>query len=895
MAKNFYQDLKKDINYSSHLDNLESLHIQNFEFINRNLTFPMRYYKEEALFTLQYFLDLPSDNYFKKALLEEIGDKKIPFMGFEIATGAGKTSIIGANMLYLYKRGYKNFLIITPNTFIYEKTIRNFSVNDKKCVFSEEIPLKINLITGENYKDRTCEYDEDADITIYVFNIQKFFEKNSGNEKKQDESSGVPYVLRPLEESFWKDDSGNTISFVDFLRKRNLVIFTDEAHHYQNDASSEAIKQMDPELVLEYTATAIENHKEKREQKVIYKYSISQFIEDKYAKKIRAIGYANLHESKSNQVSEADKRKIILSLLCHLVKREALKDEKLKPLTLIRSRHIEHSQNVLKYLQEDISKDILILEEVIEIIKNEKSPITKIFLDLFDKMGGDKEKLLIKLAKIALLSFRIDSDVKSDSEIVDKWNSIEENEYEFVVYVKMLDEGIDVNNIYILTILSDSDSTVKNNIKQIIGRGVRLYKEKREFDNETNIKKQSENLYIVCDKDRNFENFIESIRSELELSKDQFDRDENWDYQTIIDEPKIEKIIDLDISILSVLQKDKDKIQSILELIEKSSKAINLFIEELTYDGNGKRIIKEIIDVVIDERSLDSKFSKGTLTIAETEEKELKLSELEINSLVSDFILDFPSIPDHEDIRKKLRNLIKDILSKNIFYKTKFGYDETIAKSSFYKKFLVIFGNFIEKQIFDEKAEITSKKLKDIFKNRNVEIAKSKNEADWNLGLSLLSTHFVDTYFTGYKYSLYKYVNFDSKPEKTVANLLEEAMEKENDIKNFWIKNARRGEYTITISGKGEHSYNPDFIVFFKGKFYIIEVKGNGIYYEEFKKRRNDEKLVLLEEQTENIKSILLMSEDIDHKFNTVGGNFNLILSYNRLLNETNKQLSSYK
>jgi len=893
MLKNFYQHLMKDINFSYSLENFESSQINNFEFVNKNLFFPMRDYKQEALFALQYFLNLSNDNYFKKELIEDIDGKKIPFLGFEIATGAGKTSMIGSNMLYLYKKGYRDFMIITPNTFIYDKTIKNFTLNDKKCIFSEEMPLKVNLITGENYKDKTCEYDDGAEITIYVFNIQKFFEKNSSSDKKQDESSGVPYTLRPLEESFWKDGAGNTIPFVDFLKKRRLIIFTDEAHHYQEEKSFETIKQLNPEMVIEYTATALETSKNKREQKIIYKYSISQLIEQKYAKTIRALGYSNIHEISSNQVSEADKRKIFLSLLCHLVKRESLKEEKVKPLMLIRARQIEHSKNIIDYLQNGLIEDELILEEVLEIIKSENSPITGVFLSIFKKMSDNKEKLLKKISEIAKLSFRIDSDIKTEAGVIEKWDNIEKNEYEIVVYVKSLDEGIDVSNIYLLTILSDNDSNVKNNIKQIIGRGVRLYKEQREFDNENNLKKQAEMLYVICYKDRNFDSFIDEIRADLELSKNQFDRDDNWNYQTVEDIPDTEKLKDIEIDCLSILQKDKEKRESILEIIKKSEEMIDLFLDKISLNENGKMMIRETPDTIIDERNISAVVSSEPITVAETEEKILKLSDKEIESIISEFILEYNVIPDHEEARKEFRKLIEKIMVKKLFYKTKFGYDETRVKSLFFKEFLVIFGNFIEKKIFDEDIEINKIKLRDIFKKRDIEIAKGKNEANWlspNYKLSL----FVDTYFTGYKYSIYKYVNFDSEPEKIVANLLEEAMEKEKDSKNFWIKNDRRGQYTITIKGRGEHQYNPDFIVFFKGQIYIIEVKGGGLYLEEFKKRRNDEKLRLLEEKTTSIKSILLMSDDI-RKFSTIGGNFSLITSNNKLFQDLkNKNLSTY-
>src|SRR3989338_3093986 len=130
MPKLFYDELKEDRNYRSRLDSFSTDNIANFDFLNKNLKFSLRYYQEKALYILQCFIGLPPDDYFKQKITEKLNDHKIPFYSFEMATGAGKTLLMGANILYLFKKGYRNFLIITPNTTIYEKTIRNFTVDD---------------------------------------------------------------------------------------------------------------------------------------------------------------------------------------------------------------------------------------------------------------------------------------------------------------------------------------------------------------------------------------------------------------------------------------------------------------------------------------------------------------------------------------------------------------------------------------------------------------------------------------------------------------------------------------------------------------------------------------------------------------------------------------------
>src|SRR5690606_39081236 len=84
--------------------------------------------------------------------------------------------------------------------------------------------------------------------------------------------------------------------------------------------------------------------------------------------------------------------------------------------------------------------------------------------------------------------------------------------------MQKLDEGIDLPNIYAMAVINDTDTEFKTSVKQIIGRGVRLNKDYREFDDEDDILlQQSERLHIVCDKGKNFEEQIEAIQKEFGL------------------------------------------------------------------------------------------------------------------------------------------------------------------------------------------------------------------------------------------------------------------------------------------------------------------------------------------------------------------------------------------
>ena len=75
----------------------------------------LREYQKDAF---QYFV-----TYFEKDTLRK---KKQLHTLFHMATGSGKTVIIAGLILYLYTKGYNNFLFFVNQTNIIEKTKDNF-------------------------------------------------------------------------------------------------------------------------------------------------------------------------------------------------------------------------------------------------------------------------------------------------------------------------------------------------------------------------------------------------------------------------------------------------------------------------------------------------------------------------------------------------------------------------------------------------------------------------------------------------------------------------------------------------------------------------------------------------------------------------------------------------
>ena len=89
-------------------------------------------------------------------LLEDF-ERDFVSMCFALATGVGKTRLMGAFIAYLHAvYGAKNFFILAPNLTIYDKLITDFTPNTPKYVFKGIAEFATDtpwLITGDNYEE----------------------------------------------------------------------------------------------------------------------------------------------------------------------------------------------------------------------------------------------------------------------------------------------------------------------------------------------------------------------------------------------------------------------------------------------------------------------------------------------------------------------------------------------------------------------------------------------------------------------------------------------------------------------------------------------------------------------------------------------------------------------
>ncbi|MCK9587928.1 MAG: DEAD/DEAH box helicase family protein [Terrimicrobiaceae bacterium] len=105
-------------------------------------------------------------------------EREFPSLCFALATGVGKTRLMGAFISYLHlAHGINNFFVLAPNLTIYNKLIADFTPNTPKYVFkgiaefAQEAP---EIITGDNYESKAGTlFDQVLRCKINIFNISK--------------------------------------------------------------------------------------------------------------------------------------------------------------------------------------------------------------------------------------------------------------------------------------------------------------------------------------------------------------------------------------------------------------------------------------------------------------------------------------------------------------------------------------------------------------------------------------------------------------------------------------------------------------------------------------------------------------------------------------------------
>ncbi|MDG4714832.1 DEAD/DEAH box helicase family protein [Winogradskyella marincola] len=816
--------------------------------------YPFRYYQKEAIYTLHAIytqaLDvcrspenvrknlLRQNGYLHiKPLLEKVDKetgKLAPFIGFEMATGSGKTMLMGATTYYLNKyHNVKNFLIITPSsTEIYKKTIKNFTKGTAETVWDDEVPFKFNLITGDNYKDTKDLFATDTDANIFIFNIDKF-------------GTNATQTKKEWEGSEWKDKDGNTISLLDYLAQNDLAIISDEAHHAQSRKAKQVINAFHPLAVIEYTATAVEKERneKKKNQTIVYKYDIKRFLEDKYGKKVRVLalpGDDKPSKGKKTSLSDIEKYKLQTFFLVHLVKKKAINSDvkcrDLKPIGFVKVKNeIAFSEKVEDYIKNELASDTESLEIILEKAKVEDTETTNLILEMFqDDFKSDINLLQKEIERVAKTSILLHS--KADKLVHKQFDDIQKNDVEIVIFIDMLNEGIDMPNIYSMVIINDTPSEFKTSVKQIVGRGVRLNKLQREYDEveDNDLLTHTEKLHIVCDKGASFEEVVMQIQQEFGLNDKTFAMERGA--EEVIENPvKEEKLKGIQIPKITIDFKRKEG-ANIQEVITNYDKITTDFLTSNSFNRDFEESKKSFL-----KYTPNSFFTEVDLfTDADTFHKlgedqdwnyeKLEISEKDMKEVYGRVLKDLKPIPDIPKTYKIFQEYGKLLNDIGLYYYNLDEVDEKLAHNRFKDYFTYFYIHYVENEYFELDfdtldSESNSWWLQNEFKTEKIKIRtkdkqnNSRAIQDKDELIALIKNGY---YFYGYENSIYDYDKFDSYPEKQLADYVNYLIEQEPDKKEpFWLRNERNIHFKY-----GTHKYFPDFIFFYNKIIYVIEIKG---------------------------------------------------------------------
>jgi type III restriction enzyme len=747
-------------------------------------------------------------------------ERDFPNICLALATGVGKTRLIGAMISYLtLTKGIRNFFVLAPNNTITEKLVREFSnSSDPKYVFKgigEFVNHPPRIITSDNYDQgfgvrNAWAKQQDflqggEEVHVNIFNIAMIHSQQRGDR--------APRIKRP------RETIRDCLSYFDYLSQlEDLVVIMDEAHHYRASAASKALNELKPVLGIELTATPqVElGGKSVPFRNIIYHYPLSEALNDGFVKQPWVAGRENFDLSKYDE-EELEKIKLEDGVRIHESTKIHLQNfalehgqKPIKPFMLIIAQNMAHANDIEKTLKGD---------------------------NFFS--GGYKNKIRV-----------VHSGVKADEEerMINDLLEVEsfENPTEIVIHVNMLKEGWDVKNLYTIVPLRAANS--KTLIEQSLGRGLRLPFGKRtgiiEIDRLTIVShdrfkeivdeaKKPDSLIrggILIGKDIPLEGMKNvEVRSKVAEAVQTFtdaERSIGEKFLAYIDEVGSERQEEI---IARLTDEADDEVQR--KIVRNVCTKVHVLQEEFSISI--PRIVVQPKEVTpgrykkfpLDLRNVHPQGFSQSLLLQNlgdgSRQKLITDSAVKLTESPQEYIAQ--ALLDCNDVAETDEHIsvVLDVSDQMVahlksYLKTEDELHNVIIN---YRDMLV---NLIHAQM---QVHYSLPELSwDVCVERNYTIIKSSHYA-MPAGQYLLpydqpidqKSMVKDFLFTGFKRSCFSSVKFDSEPELTFAKILEQD---EKVIK--WVKPSR-GAFKIFYHK--DIAYEPDFVVETKNQMFLVEVK----------------------------------------------------------------------
>lgn len=435
-----------------------------FIYTNLKKSFGKRPYQQEAFGRFVYYME----EYRNKP-----ADQPMQLL-YHMATGSGKTVVMAGLMIYLYSKGYRNFLFFVNSTNIIEKTKDNFANPfSSKYLFAEKLAIgekRINIHVAENF-----ETNKEDDITLVFTTIQ-----------------GLHARLNTPRE--------NAVTYEDF-RDRKMVLISDEAHHINAETKKGVELDKDEKenllswegtvnkifrsnrenILLEFTATidlTLPEIERKYAGKLLFDYPLKQFRKDGYSKEVKIL---------QADLSLFDRA--LQALLLSQYRQKVFERNRLqiKPVILFKSKTIRESQAFYAaFIQQIKTLDAQQVKEIKQKATRSAAKTGNVLqkaFRFFEEANITPENLALELKEDFSVERCIVVNSKEESEQKQMAiNTLEEegNPCRAVFAVDKLNEGWDVLNLFDIVRLYDTRD-VKNgkpgrttvSEAQLIGRGAR--------------------------------------------------------------------------------------------------------------------------------------------------------------------------------------------------------------------------------------------------------------------------------------------------------------------------------------------------------------------------------------------------------------------------------------
>lgn len=372
-------------------------------------------------------------------------ERDFPSLCFALATGVGKTRLMGAFVAYLHAvHRIRHFFVLAPNLTIYNKLITDFTPGSPKYVLqglAEFAQMPPEIITGDNYefgrgvreerrRQRAFEgFLEDDAIHINIFNISKI-----NSEVRGGRSPRIKRLSEYIGESYFEYLSGLD----------DLVLLMDESHRYRASAGVRAINELRPRLGLELTATprVVTGQASQEFRNVIYSYPLSEAIKDGFVKEPAVATRENFNAA-DYSAEELERIKLEDGVRIHESSKVELETYGLqndqpvvKPFMLVVAQDTRHADELVRRMEDEQFFEGRYRGRVITVHSNQR--------------GEEADETIQRLLAVE--------------------NPAEPTE--IVVHVDKLKEGWDVTNLYTIVPLRAANSRIL--VEQSIGRGLRL-------------------------------------------------------------------------------------------------------------------------------------------------------------------------------------------------------------------------------------------------------------------------------------------------------------------------------------------------------------------------------------------------------------------------------------